>query len=38
MYGALMNVLKSIKSYTSIVSLLSLASLVLAGAQGYKWG
>lgn len=33
-----MRLLHSFRSRTALMSLLSLASLVLAGAQGYKWG
>jgi hypothetical protein len=33
-----MRLLNSVRSTASLLSLLSLASLVLAGAQGYKWG
>jgi hypothetical protein len=33
-----MRLLNSFRSTASLFSLLSLASLVLAGAQGYKWG
>ena len=33
-----MSLLHSFRSHSALLSLLSLASLVLAGAQGYKWG
>jgi hypothetical protein len=33
-----MRLLHSFPSHTALVSILSLASLIIAGAQGYKWG
>jgi hypothetical protein len=33
-----MRLLTTLRNSTALFSLLSLASLVLAGAQGYKWG
>ena len=33
-----MRLLTTFRTSGTIFSLLSLASLVLAGAQGYKWG
>jgi hypothetical protein len=33
-----MRLLNTARTSTALFSLLSLASLVLAGAQGYKWG
>jgi hypothetical protein len=33
-----MPLLHSFRTHTAFFSLLSFASLVLAGAQGYKWG
>jgi hypothetical protein len=33
-----MRLLHAFPSHTALLSLFSLASLILAGAQGYKWG
>jgi hypothetical protein len=33
-----MRLLHSFRTQTTFLSLLSFASLIVAGAQGYKWG